>query len=87
MKPYYVISLPAEGIEARLAKLKAAGFELDPHYESWHCPASGARREAWIYGGRVADEDLERVRAVEGVHLTREQDADPFLRRGHGFTY
>lgn len=88
MKPYYVISFPEEGLEATLEKLKQAGFELDPQYERWHSPASGERKAAWIHGGRIGDEDLERVRAIEGVHVTSEADADPFLRRDHGgFSY
>lgn len=88
MKPYYVISFPDEGLEATLEKLKQAGFELDSHYERWLSPASVARKACWIHGGHIADEDLERVRAVEGVHVTREEDADPFLRRDQGgFSY
>ena len=87
-KPYYVVSFLDEGIEATLDKLKLAGFEMDPDYERWACPASGARKKAWIHGGRIADADLERVRAIEGVGATREEDADPFLRRDQGgFTY
>lgn len=87
MKPYYVISFPDEGCEATLEKLKQAGFELDPHYERWLSPASGARKASWIHGGRIADADLERVRAVEGAHVSHEEDVDPFLRRGGGITY
>ena len=86
-KPYYVLSFPAAEHDATLEKLKQAGFELDPEYERWHCPPSGERKEAWIYGGVIADADLERVRAVEGVHVSREEDVDPFLRSGGGITY
>lgn len=88
LKTYYIVSVPAENRDAVMDRLRLAGFEHDRLYSPWHCQPSGDRPESWIYGGRVADEDIGRVRAVEGVSVSFETSVDPFLRRDQGgFTY
>lgn len=88
LRPYYIVSVPAANRDALMAGLRLAGFELDLSYEPWHCQSSAERQESWIYGGCIADEDIDRVRAIEGVSVSIETSVDPFLRRDRGgFTY